>query len=102
IKPAKPANKANPLATPAATPLAAIQTVTSFKPEEFAIEVQSSAQTRPVKYILSKKVRYYDALTRKAVDPKKIRPRPMVRLEGKPKGKNGVYRQVAVLQPDRA
>jgi hypothetical protein len=102
VRPAKPANKANPLATPAGTPLAAIQIVTAFKPEEFAISVQSSAQTRPVKYLLSKKVHYVDAMNGKAVDPTKIRPGTRVRLESKSKGSHGVYRRVVVIQPDRA
>jgi hypothetical protein len=94
--------KANPLATPAPTPLAAILTVTEFKPEEFAIQVQSSPQTREVKYLLSKRVRYVDADTGKAVDPGKIRPGTRVRLEKKTKGTHGVYTRVVVLQPDRA
>ena len=98
----KTTTKTDPLATPAPTPLAAIQTVTGFKPEEFAIQVQSSPQTRPVKYLLSRKVRYVDAATGKAVDPTKIRPGTRVRLESKTKGSHGVYRRVAVIQPDRA
>ena len=99
----KPSSKADPLATPAATPTAPIQTVTTmFKPEEFAIEVQSTPETRSVKYMLAKNVRYVDATTGKAVDPRKIRPGTRVRLESKTKGAHGVYRRVVVLQPDRA
>lgn len=95
--------KANPLATPAATPMAPIQTVTTmFKPEEFAIEVQSTPNTRSVKYMLSKKVRYVDADSGKAVDPRKIHAGTRVRLENKTKGIHGVYRRVVVIQPDRA
>ena len=98
----KTSSKADPLATPAATPMAAIQTVTTFKPEEFAIEVQSTPETRSVKYKLAKNVRYVDATTGKAVDPRKIRSGARVRLEGKTKGAHGVYRRVVVLQPERA
>ena len=98
----KPHNKANPAETPAPTPIAQILVVTEFKPEEFAISVQSSPQTRAVKYLLSKKVRYVEAGTGKAVDPRKIRPGTQVRLESKTKGSHGVYRRVVVIQPERA
>ena len=94
-------NKANPLVTPAATPIAMIQTVTEFKLGEHAIQVQSSPQTQPVKYLLSKNARFVDAETGKAVDPRKIHPGTRVRLESKSKGRHGVYRRVVVLQPDR-
>ena len=101
VKSAGPAHKADPLATPAVTPIAMIQTVTGFKLEEHAIEVQSTPDTRPVKYLLSRKVRFVDAETGKAVDPHKIHPGTRVRLESKTKGQHGVYRRVAVIQPDR-
>ena len=102
VKAPKAHNKANPADTPAATPLAAIQVVTEFKVEEHAISVQSSPQTRPVKYLLSRKVRYVEAGTGKAVDPSKIRPGTQVRLEGKTKGSHGVYQRIVVIQPERA
>jgi len=99
----KASSKADPLATPAATPTAPIQTVTAtFKPEEFAIEVQSNPDTRSVKYKLAKNVRYIDADTGKAVDPRKIHAGTRVRLESKTKGEHGVYRRVIVIQPERA
>jgi hypothetical protein len=78
-----------------------IQTVTGFKLGEPAIEVQSTPETRPVKYLLSRKARFVDAETGKAVDPRKIHPGTRVRLESKTKGQHGVYRRVVVLQPDR-
>ena len=98
---AKPAHKTDPLATPAATPVAMIQTVTNFKLGEHAIEVQSTPDTNPVKYLLSRKVRFVNAETGKAVDPRKIHPGTRVRLESKTSGRHGVYRRVVVLQPDR-
>jgi hypothetical protein len=99
----KTSSKADPLATPAATPMSPIQTVTTmFKPEEFAIEVQSTPETRAVKYKLAKNVRYVNADTGKAVDPRLIRPGTRVRLESKTKGAHGVYRRVVVIQPERA
>ena len=97
----KPANKANPLETPAAPPVSVIQTVTDFKLGEYAIQVQSTPQTQPVKYLLSKNVRFVDAETGKTVDPRKIHPGTRVRLESKSKGRHGVYRRVVVFQPDR-
>jgi len=101
VKAATPTNKANPLVTPAATPMAMIQTVTEFKLGEHAIQVQSSPQTQPVKYLLSKNVHFVDAETGKTVDPHKIHTGTRVRLESKSKGRHGVYRRVVVLQPDR-
>jgi hypothetical protein len=94
-------HKASPLVTPAATPVAMIQTVTGFKLGEHAIEVQSTPDTRSVKYLLARKVRFVDAETGKAVDPRKIHPGTRVRLESKTGGHHGIYRRVVVLQPDR-
>ena len=95
------AHKADPLATPAAVPVAMIQTVTDYKLGEHAITVQSSPNTNPVKYLLARKVRYVDAETGKAVDPRKTHPGTRVRLESKTSGRHGVYRRVVILQPDR-
>jgi hypothetical protein len=91
-------NKANPLETQAPTPVAEFLTVTAFTAGQFAIEVQSTPDTRPVKYLLAKNVRFVDSAG-KAVDPSKIHPGTRVRLENKSKGKQGKYRRVVVLPP---
>lgn len=91
-------NKANPLETVAPTPVAEFLTVRAFTPGQSAIEVQSTPDTRPVKYLLAKKVRFVDSAG-KAVDPAKIHPGMRVRLENKSKGKHGVYRRVVILEP---
>jgi len=89
---------ANPLETQAPTPAAEFLTVRAFTAGQSSIEVQSTPDTRPVKYLLAKSVRFVDS-DGKALDPSKIHPGARVRLENKSKGKQGKYRRVVVLKP---
>ena len=80
-----------PATTQLTTGVVAVGTVTSFTPGQTTVTaaspivVQSSPDTKPMSYMLGKKVRYVDKDGR-AVDPHMIRPGTRVHLDFDRKG----------------
>ena len=91
-----------PASTQMTTGAVAIGTVTAFTPGQTTVTppspivVQSSPDTKPISYVLGKKVRYVDR-DGKTVDPHMVRPGTRVHLDF---DRKGAVKRVVVVEKE--